>query len=64
MPKNLAFLHRGLFLIILGVLWVLYEQGSVKSIAQFVGMLLVMFGLSVVLVSILSILAKEEEVVA
>ncbi len=60
MPKNLAFLDRGLFLVILGVLWVLYEQGSIGTIAQLVGTLLVVFGISVVLVSVFTILAKEE----
>ncbi len=60
MPKNLAFLDRGLFLVILGVLWVLYEQGSIATIAQLVGTLLVLFGISVVLVSIFTMAAKEE----
>lgn len=60
MPKNLAFLDRGLFLVILGVLWVLYEQGSIATIVQLVGTLLVVFGISVVLVSIFTMVAKEE----
>ena len=60
MPKNLAFLDRGLFLVILGVLWVLYEQGSIATIVQLVGTLLVVFGISVVLVSIFAMVAKEE----
>jgi hypothetical protein len=59
-PKNLAFLDRGLFLVILGVLWVLYEQGSIATIVQLVGTLLVVFGISVVLVSIFAMVAKEE----
>lgn len=60
MPKNLAFLDRGLFLVILGVLWVLYEQGSIATIVQLVGTLLVVFGISVVLVSIFAMVTKEE----
>jgi uncharacterized membrane protein HdeD (DUF308 family) len=59
-PKNLAFLDRGLFLVILGVLWVLYEQGSIATIVQLVGTLLVVFGISVVLVSIFAMVTKEE----
>ena len=60
MPKNMAFLDRGLFLVILGVLCVLYEQGSIATIAQLVGTLLVVFGISVVLISVFAMAAKEE----
>ena len=53
MARNLDYLNRGILLVIVGMVWVLYEQGTLTSVLQFAGSVLVLFGVSVVLVALL-----------
>jgi len=48
-----AYLYRGLFLIILGSLWALWERGDITTLPQFGGYLLILFGVAVVLLNVL-----------
>ncbi len=47
-PRNLGYVYRGLFFIILSILWVLWERGSIKTTSQLVGSFLVLYGIAVV----------------
>ena len=53
-PKNIGYLYRGLFLVILAFAWVLYEQGTITSLFQIVGYLLVFFGFAVVVITLIT----------
>ncbi len=43
-------LKRASFLITLGIIWVLWEQGRVESILKFAGLVLLVYGFSVVVI--------------
>jgi len=63
MAKKVDYLNRGIFLIIVALAWVLYEQGTITSLLQLAGSVLVLFGISVILVS-LATMDMDREVAA
>lgn len=51
--EELGYLYRGLFLITLGLLWVLWERRTITSLLQLAGYLLICFGIAVVLINLM-----------
>ncbi len=62
MPKNVGYLNRGLFLIIVALIWILYEHGTVENVLQFGGWVLVLFGAALVVVAL--VVMGDREVAA
>lgn len=60
-PRNLSYIYRGLFFIVLSVLWVLWERGSIKALPQLVGSFLVLYGIAVVGTHLLTMGYRKQE---
>jgi hypothetical protein len=56
------YLLRGIFLIIVSLAWILYEQGTITSLLQVVGSVLIMYGISIVIVSLATLNSRREVV--
>ena len=52
MPKKIDYLFRGIFLIIVALAWVLYERGTISSLLQVIGSVLILYGITVILVTL------------
>jgi hypothetical protein len=52
LPKKVDYLLRGVFLVIVALAWVLYERGAIGSLLQAIGGVLILYGISVILVTI------------
>jgi len=50
-----------LFFIVLSVLWVLWERGSIKALPQLVGSFLVLYGIAVVGTHLLTMGYRKQE---
>jgi uncharacterized membrane protein HdeD (DUF308 family) len=51
LPKKIDYLLRGVFLIIVALAWVLYERGTIGSLLQVIGVVLILYGITVILVT-------------
>ncbi|MBU7004498.1 MAG: hypothetical protein HXS50_02940 [Theionarchaea archaeon] len=51
MLKKIDYLLRGVFLIIVALAWVLYERGTIGSLLQLIGIVLILYGITVMLVT-------------
>ncbi len=60
-PRNMNYLHRGLFFITLSVAWILWEQGTIKGHVRLAAVFLIMFGIAVIFTSLLTFQHDRKE---
>jgi len=47
-PRNLGYVYHGLFFVIVSVLWILWELGSIDNVLQLIGTFLILYGIGIV----------------
>lgn len=58
---NVSYIYRGLFFIVLSILWVLWERGSIKDISQLIGSFLIVYGIAIIGTHLLTMGYRERE---